>query len=123
MSDWPGDGSPTQFTSIVDPLRDAVDHLYELRRLPEKDVPWTGLEIGQRELGGNYGAVERLTAASLRYDEEEQDRDPMRVLLGLAVQLGIEQGRRIFCNEHDLPLKIRDITIRYGGSLTSNPEA
>jgi len=38
---------------------------------------------------------ERLTAIALDYDEHDQGRDPMRVLIGIAIQLGIEQGIRI----------------------------
>jgi len=92
---WPKDNKTVSFDEIVKPLRDAVDQLYVLKRVNKgMDVHWDGLDIGEAEKVCSFSPDEKLSDAQLTYDDEEQGRDPMEVLLGLAVQLGIEQGRR-----------------------------
>jgi hypothetical protein len=47
-------------------------------------------------MGATYFTFdERVSAEQLRYDDEEQGRDPLEVIIGIAIQLGIEQGRRV----------------------------
>lgn len=37
MKEWPEDGGTASFGDIVEPLREAVDHLYALERKPLAD--------------------------------------------------------------------------------------
>lgn len=77
-------------------LREAFGFAYDLTRTNESsDVPYGGYDIGRDERAGSFSPAERLTAEQLRYDELDQGRDAATVILGLAVQLGVEQGRRI----------------------------
>jgi len=92
---WPSDGSPVGFTSIVEPLRDVVRQLYKLERRPLKNVDYKGFDLGQQEKVVCLRPHDALTAENLRYSEEDQGRDPITEVLCLAVQLGIEQGRRL----------------------------
>lgn len=97
---WPKDDATVRFDDIINPLRDAVDQLYTLKRVnKDMDVHWDGLDIGEATKATCHGPDHALSAESLKYDEEEQGRDAMRILLGIAVQLGIEQGRRIVAND------------------------
>ena len=95
MKEWPSDGDAVRLADLVNPLRVVADHLYKLKRLPLVDVPYNGFTIGAEELVGSFSPEQRLAATSLQYEDEEQRRDAMRVLLSIAVQLGIEQGRRL----------------------------
>lgn len=92
---WPTDGSPVGFTSIIEPLRDAIKQLYTLERRPFKDVDYKGLEMGQHAKAICFSPCDALTVENLQYAEEDQGRDPMTEVLSIAIQLGIEQGRRI----------------------------
>ena len=91
---WPKDGSTVDFTHITEPLRDVVRQLYHLQRRPPKDVDYKGLDLGQHEKRVCLSPQDALTTENLLYSEEDQGRDPMVTVLSIAVQLGMEQGRR-----------------------------
>lgn len=96
MKEWPGDNKTVPFDEIVGPLKKALKFAYSFERINKgKDIPWTGLNIGKRERGTCLPPDESLLAEQLVYNKDDQGRDPLDVLLGIAVQLGIEQGRRI----------------------------
>lgn len=90
---WPDGQEPASFDKLVGPLRDSVDAIYELKRLDDQEIPYVGYDVGDQHVA--LGMLEQLTPDMLRYDEEDQGRDAMRVILALAVRLGIEQGRRM----------------------------
>lgn len=92
---WPSDGSPVEFTSIIEPLRDVVKQLYDLQRRSLKDIDYKGLDLGQNEKVICLSPRDSLTVENLQYAEDEQGRDPMTTVLCIAVRLGIEQGRRL----------------------------
>lgn len=92
---WPKDGSPVEFTSIIEPLRDVVKQLYKLERRPLQDVDYKGFDLGLQEKTICLLPQDALTAENLLYAEKDQGQDPMTVVLSIAVQLGIEQGRRL----------------------------
>ena len=94
---WPEDEtSPLELHELVQPLADAILSAYELNRKDrDRDIPWTGPEGGGAETIGVFGNAEALTAEQLRYDEDEQGRNALWVILGIAVRLGCEEGRRI----------------------------
>lgn len=92
---WPNDGKPVQFEDISLPVVNAIRQLYRMRFKGYRDVDWRGLDIGASEKACCYPPDKQLSREQLRYDSLEQGRPPLQVLVGLAVQLGIEQGRRI----------------------------
>lgn len=94
---WPqAKNEPLDFDALAGPLMRAVQFCYNLeRRNHNKSVPWKGPNIGSNELACCLPAKEKLSAKNLAYSEEDQGRDPLQEIIGLAIQLGIEQGRRI----------------------------
>lgn len=84
------------FEDLSDPILRAIRHCYHVRRVRKKeDVPWSGPEIGEGEQANSLQAAYRLSAEALAYSLDDQGRNAMEEIVGLAIQLGIEQGRRI----------------------------
>lgn len=97
---WPADGGPLDFEAISRPVLHAIRFAYTLeRRDRRKNIPWRGPEIGESMRACSPLAKERLKAHRLAYAEEDQGRDTLEEIVGLAIQLGIEQGRRIARSE------------------------
>ncbi len=93
---WPEDGSPADFETLTSGIKGAIKSAYQMRRRRRKgDVSYKGLDIGQHEKACCLRPNQALTAQSLAYNKEDQGRDALDVILGLAIQLGIEQGRRV----------------------------
>ena len=96
---WPQDESePLELQDLVRPLRNAIRTAYTLERNSlDVDVPWTGPEGTGIETTGCLENAEALSAENLRYQEEEQEeeRDTLWLILGIAIRLGCEEGRRI----------------------------
>lgn len=93
MKTWPDQSKTVQFTDLTDPICEAIRFAYDLKRKHQnKDIPYKGYDIGK--VTGCYQPDENLTQESLEYQDENQDRDALQVIVGIAVQLGIEQGRR-----------------------------
>ena len=80
---------------LARPIVDAIRHVYELKRKHRNSIPWTGPNIGAEERRSSFAPKRALSKANLRYAEEEQGRDPLDTIIGIAIQLGIEQGRRM----------------------------
>ena len=95
MKKWPKkDDKPVLFRSLVKGIREALLFAYDLNRKNEdKDIPYAGYETN---LPTDFEPIEKLTVENLTYDLKEQDRDALDVILGIAIQLGIEQGKRNF---------------------------
>ena len=100
MPDWPENGDPLPFVDLVAPVRAALCYAYHVDWCggnlgePMPDIPWTG----PRRLSLVQCAVvppeHRLEGRNLDA-ELLKNRDPLDVILGLAVELGIQQGRII----------------------------
>jgi len=111
MKKWPKDDKPARFEDICNDICKAINFAYTLqRRNASKNIPWKGLEIGKQSLCGSFGMKEALSAESLAYQLEDQGRDALKILVGRAVMLGIEQGRRAEVNS--TVSQIKDITFR-----------
>jgi len=96
---WPDDNQPASFEKIADAVCDAIKFAYKLKRKNlDLDIPWKGPNIGKSERGTCLQPHEQLTAEYLNWVEQEQDRDALDEVVGLALRLGIEQGRRIEYN-------------------------
>lgn len=93
---WPEDGSPVDFESLVKPFKKSFRFAYNMRRKNlHKDVPYDGFNLGRSDLACCLPAKEKLNQRNLKYSNEEQGRDALEELIGLVLQVGIEQGRRI----------------------------
>lgn len=102
---WPKDGSPASFSDLTEPIRKIVRHCYSIQRKNKnKDVDWKGLELPECMSATCLTFDEKLKADNLKYEKEDQGRSAMDVIISIAVQLGIEQGRRMYKQEimHEL---------------------
>jgi len=105
--EWPVDNKPTSFYHLSGAVREAVDFCYTLRRKNSKeDVPWNGPPLPEFLKAQCHEFHDALTADKMEYQLEGQDRDAMDVIIGIAMQLGMEQGRRSLKQDIDDELKV-----------------
>ena len=113
MVKWPKDETTVMFNKIADPIKEAIEFAYDLtRQNKRKSIPWHGLDIGEAEKVSNLTPKERLKKTQLDHSLEDQGRDALDEIIGIAVQLGIEQGRRIekqSIENHSLKTKLEII--------------
>ena len=91
---WPLRDKPAHFDDITLPLRHALCQLYRLERLELVDIEWTGLDTGELTRAGCPSPDALLTKAAIQHNEKK-DRYALDIILLIALQLGIEQGRRL----------------------------
>ena len=91
---WPKDRKQTVDPGeLLKPLFKAAKFLYTLkRRNVGQDVPYNGYTLGSKTLAVSPNPKEALTAENLR--NYWRGMKPFEVLLLLAFQMGVEQGRR-----------------------------
>lgn len=94
---WPDDGGHLDFEELVRPVVHAIRFAYDLyRRDRRRNIPWRGPEIVDiGTLACCPTITERLKARRLACAEEDQGRDTLEEIVAAAIQLGIEQGRRV----------------------------
>ena len=95
MADWPKDDGTMRFWELTNPVCAAIKEIYTMKRRKHGDIKWTGPATPEFLLATALTFDERLTKEMLDYDENEQDREPLEILVGFAVQLGMEQERRM----------------------------
>jgi hypothetical protein len=97
MKKWPKQpDEPLPFPTIADPIVSAIRFAYDIKRKNVgKDIPWKGPNIGRRELSTCFPPDIQLSAETLGYALDDQGRDALEEIIGVAIRLGIEQGRRI----------------------------
>jgi len=96
MKDWPENNQPANFEDIIAPLKKTLRFAYKMRRQNQnKDIPYDGFDIGARQRVTCFHADEILSVELLKFSKEDQGRDALDEILGIAVRLGIEQGRRL----------------------------
>jgi hypothetical protein len=100
MKKWPSKNEPASFSNIVEPLRKILKQ-FNVESPEPRTIRYSGYELGYKESITSTQPDKRLTLESLQYELEDQDRDVLTVILSIAVQLGIEQGRRLMME--DLP--------------------
>lgn len=94
---WPDDGQPARFPDLVEPVCKALRQAYSMRRKNKnKDIKWTGPPQGRACGVGSFEHAEKLLKENMKYSLEDQGRDALTEIVGVAVQLGIEQGERMF---------------------------
>lgn len=109
MTEWPEGNKPAKF-SLVEPIVKAIRKAYVIGRRATADISWTGpSEIGWFAQGGCLSPAEALRAEQLRYDEEKQNRTALEVIVGIAIHLGIEQGRRLTLKDLKIPVVLLDM--------------
>lgn len=93
---WPSDPKKTaNFSEILDPLVNAVKATHKIERIEGIGYDWDGLPNGDRESPISVDPNERLTAKYLDWQANYNDNSALEIILTLAIQLGIEQGRRL----------------------------
>jgi len=98
MINWRSDGEPEKLRDIVIPLKRTLKDLISSMKSysTSKDLFYDGFTLGDNELITCLPPDQSLTFKNLCKEKKDQNRDPFDVILGIAVQLGIEQGRRIY---------------------------
>ncbi len=97
VKEWPEGHELADFRDLVEPLREALGAAYDLSasEIGPEGLPYDGYNIGRKGRGQIFSPDEELSAERLIESERDQGRDPATVILSIAVQLGIEQGRRM----------------------------
>ena len=96
-TDWPKDGKAADFSDLADAVRDTIRHCYTLKRKNKNvDVDWNGPDLPECMQATCLTFDEQLQADKLKYSKEDQGRSAIDVIIGIALQLGIEQGRRMY---------------------------
>lgn len=97
MKSWPTKKDEhVNFSDLTEGILHAVRFAYKLtRKNAGKDIPYQGYDIGDDVKAGCPSPDIQLSAEHLRYSEEDQGREPIETIIGVAVQIGIEQGRRL----------------------------
>lgn len=94
---WPDDGQPASFPDLVEPVCKALRQAYSMcRKNKNKDIKWTGPPQGRACRVSAFEHEEHLLKDNMKYSLEAQGRDALTEIVGIAVQLGIEQGERMF---------------------------
>ena len=101
MVDWPEEDGTLRFWELTNPVCAAIKEIYNLKRKNHGDIEWTGPSTPEFLLSTALEFSERLSKDMLDYDEHEQGRDPLTILVGIAVQLGMEQERRMKASSGD----------------------
>lgn len=101
MKKWPDDDKPASFEDIATPFVKAIEFAYDIKRKnSDQSIPYNGYENGNPAGLPSIGTL--FSAESLKYDLEEQGRDALMVIINAAIQVGIEQGRRIALNSSEV---------------------
>ena len=99
MKEWPKDTTKTAyFEDLADPIVKALKFVIRNKGVRIADdvvIPYKGYNIGKDDLACCFDPVEKLSTERRNYDRDNQGRDIYDLLVSLAIQLGIEQGRRI----------------------------
>ncbi len=115
MKAWPESPNETvMFSDLTEPLVRAVKFAYKrTRKNLNKDIPYEGYDIGKSLKASCLPPDESLIAQNLKWQQEDQGRDALEVIMGIAVQLGIEQGRRV--ERENLEMDLRTARVYVDG--------
>ncbi|MCH8965769.1 MAG: hypothetical protein IIB58_12455 [Planctomycetes bacterium] len=93
---WPKNNEPARFPDLADPVVKGIRFAYSIkRRNKDKRIPWLGPDQGKYTKVSCLAPRDGLSKESLAWLLDDQGRDALDVLVAIAVQLGIEQGRRM----------------------------
>lgn len=107
MKKWPGNDKPAYFEDIAESFVKAVKFAYNIdRKNIDKSIPYNGYENG--DLASCPSIKTLFNKESLEYNLNDQGRDALTIIIQAAIQVGIEQGRRIAMNSSEVEtLKIQ----------------
>jgi len=112
MRDWPANNALVDFSALVGPLAEWLRAWHD----GKTPAPYDGFNIGQRELvcapPADEALAQLLTGEGLAY-HRGQGRDVLGVVIGLAVQLGIEQGRRLLYDDQQVGICMLNDIIKH----------
>jgi hypothetical protein len=96
---WPENNRPASFKDIVDPLHKTLVQALSMLEDAASKKDMTYIFAEGLKYDGLYNSIldpiqPSLFSAEYLYEEEKRGHDPFWVILSIAVQLGMEQGRR-----------------------------
>lgn len=95
MTKWPKDDKLMQFDVLVAAVCKALKVAYVLApKAFGENIPWIGPSLPKSMAHICLPFNDLLTREQLEY-EESQGRTILEIIIGIAIKLGIEQGRRI----------------------------
>lgn len=98
--EWPNHNKMAIFADIADPVVKALKVAMKKNRAVYKDgIMWTGLKQGKLTEVTTLSPPATLHAKNLSYSKSDQGRDVFTEIVAIAVQLGMEQGRRTVIKE------------------------
>lgn len=93
MKEWPSDNKLIPFDSVIEDLMKVLDPVVKV--YDETELPfYKGYNIGEDERVCSFDPAFSLSKEGMEY-HHEHGRNVLEVALGIAFQLGIEQGRRM----------------------------
>jgi len=95
MLEWPSDNKPIEsIEEVLKPIRRSLKRAYNLTRSKRKSIPYDGYTHGQQILAICPDPETALTKEDLKRSYAN-GKDVLDVILLIAFQLGIEQGKRL----------------------------
>ncbi|MBK9069472.1 MAG: hypothetical protein IPL79_00465 [Myxococcales bacterium] len=118
---WPRGGKPSTHAKLTKRVSTAIKGAYKLNRATQRsgaptDIAWKGPELGVQTAAIAGSAARQLTKDSLDY-AAQRGREPIDVLTGIAVSLGIEQGERMVKSD---PLLLAALEILRSAATSGN---
>ncbi len=97
---WPADNKMVGFPDIADPIREALQIAMDKgEKVYEEGIEWTGLKQGFKNQATVPSPLEALHSYNLKRSNKKQNRDVFTEIITIAIQLGMEQGRREIIQE------------------------
>ncbi len=110
MKQWPRNRKkPLVFSVLVSSICKYVRKNYDLVQRGPSLTAYNGYTLGIDALACSLPPDEALTHEALAYTLESHGRDGLEVILTTAVQLGIEQGKRI---ERENSSSLRELFVK-----------
>lgn len=98
--EWPKDNEIAKFGDIADPVVEALKiAIKKGDKVYNEGIEWTGFTQGSFTAATVPDPSFALHAKNLTYSKKEQGRDVFTEIISIAVQLGIEQGRRMVADK------------------------
>ena len=101
---WPEAATEAaDFDALVKPIVSLIKQGYRVVRRPSRKLRYRGLQLGRRELVVCSPLEQTLAPSTLSY-HKRNGRSLLTMAVTIAVQLGIEQGRRLAAEEFRVDL-------------------
>ena len=95
MKEWPKEKTETlDYEALIKPVRAALMQAYKFTRSKLKSIPYDGYNFGGQTLCCIGTPEYELNKESIKY-HKERGRDVLDIILMIAFNLGLENGRRI----------------------------